>query len=106
MVCALHCADQTDLDRRRVKIRKAEAKLPTSVDVDFDDVLSQMNSGMGIQKASPEMEAEDEYNAGHLEDKFEMARMFEAQMDDELAGTCPTPSDQEIKHTRRTEYTD
>lgn len=101
LVFALHCAGQTDLNRRQVKIKRAEAK-----PIGMDDITTSMNSGLGIQQASPQMEDEDEYHAKRLQTQFELARILAGRTDDGLARGCCTPLDQGIKLIRRTENTD
>ena len=101
MTWCLLFAAETDLDRRRVKVKRAEAKLPTSV----NDLLTQMNCGLGIQQASPEMEAKDERFTGDYDSQMNMLRKYQAQIDSELAQSSSTPPGQDIKRPRRPEST-
>ena len=72
----------------------------------MDDITTSMNSGLGIQQASPQMEDQDEYHAGRLETQFELDRILAGRTDGGLARSYCTPLDQGIKHITRTENTD
>ncbi len=58
--------------RRESRVRKAEAKLPASV----DDVVAQMTGGLGVQQATHTLDADDKRNADHLKSAREGLKMW------------------------------
>ena len=61
--------------RREDRVQKAEAKLPANM----DDVLAQMNGGLGVQQATHALDADDKRNADYLETASKAINMLISQ---------------------------
>ncbi len=68
-------AAKTDILRREDRVQKAEAKLPANM----DDVLAQMNGGLGVQQATHALDADDKRNADYLETASKAINMLISQ---------------------------
>ncbi len=68
-------AAKTDILRREDRVQKAEAKLPANM----DDVLAQMNGGLGVQQATHALDADDKRNADYLETASKVANILTSQ---------------------------
>ncbi len=68
-------AAKTDILRREDRVQKAEAKLPANM----DDVLAQMNGGLGVQQATHALDGEDKRNTDFLETASKVANILTSQ---------------------------